>query len=55
MSHLGHQRTSAQSTETSAFPSGTDIISQAGHVRFVPICGHIAEVSPRVVLLPLAG
>lgn len=52
---VGLKRISARSTETSAFPSGTDIISQAGHVRFVPICGHVAEVSPRVVLLPLAG
>jgi hypothetical protein len=33
---MGHQRTSARSTETSAFPSGTDIISQARHVRLVP-------------------
>jgi hypothetical protein len=52
---VGLKRISARSTETSAFPSGTDIIGQAGHVRFVPICGHVAEVSPRVVLLPLAG
>jgi hypothetical protein len=36
MSEMGHQRKSARPTATSVFPSGTDIISQTGHVGFVP-------------------
>jgi hypothetical protein len=37
MSQMGQNQTSARASETSAFPSGTDIVSHAGHVRFVPI------------------
>jgi hypothetical protein len=36
MSAQGHQRTSAGSTETSAFPSRNGHDQQAGHVHFVP-------------------
>jgi hypothetical protein len=37
MSQLGHFRKSAVVSARSVLPSGTDIISRAGHVRLVPI------------------
>jgi len=43
MTVLGHQLTSARSTETSASPSGTDIIRQGRHVRLVPQQTHAPQ------------
>jgi hypothetical protein len=55
MSAWGYQRTSARSTETSAFPSGTDNISQAGHVGFVPWQHRHKETAVSVLFVAVPG